>query len=232
MSEKERPQLIIDYEANTDKLVRLGDVVDQFKGKAIPAKAEPGEFAVINLSDMTSNGIAYDNLKTFSEERRKLLRFLLEDGDVLIASKGTVQKVAVFEDQGKREVVASSNITVLRPKEKLRGFYIKFFLETEIGRAYLDYADKGKAVLNLSTADLLDIKIPEIPIIKLLRTYVGVPITTVRWFVQSRSGKISSKTLQKPYLGINKANKLRFVGLFFILLVYNGSNKYVIRGSL
>ena len=27
MSEKERPQLIIDYEANTDKLVRLGDVV-------------------------------------------------------------------------------------------------------------------------------------------------------------------------------------------------------------
>ena len=109
MSEKERPQLIIDYEANTDKLVRLGDVVDQFKGKAVPAKAEPGEFAVINLSDMTSNGIAYDNLKTFSEERRKLLRFLLEDGDVLIASKGTVQKVAVFEDQGKREVVASSN---------------------------------------------------------------------------------------------------------------------------
>ena len=93
MSEKERPQLIIDYEANTDKLVRLGDVVDQFKGKAVPAKAEPGEFAVINLSDMTSNGIAYDNLKTFSEERRKLLRFLLEDGDVLIASKGTVQKL-------------------------------------------------------------------------------------------------------------------------------------------
>jgi len=166
MSEKERPQMIIDYEANTDKLVRLGDVVDQFKGKAVPAKAEPGEFAVINLSDMTPNGIAYDDLKTFSEERRKLLRFLLEDGDVLIASKGTVQKVAVFEDQGKREVVASSNITVLRPKEKLRGFYIKFFLETDIGRAYLDYADKGKAVLNLSTADLLDIKIPEIPIVK------------------------------------------------------------------
>ena len=33
MSEKERPQLIIDYEANTDKLVRLGDVVDHLKEK-------------------------------------------------------------------------------------------------------------------------------------------------------------------------------------------------------
>ena len=132
MSEKERPQLIIDYEANTDKLVRLGDVVDQFKGKAVPAKAEPGEFAVINLSDMTPNGIAYDDLKTFSEERRKLLRFLLEDGDVLIASKGTVQKVAVFENQGKREVVASSNITVLRPKEKLRGSTSSFSLRQRL----------------------------------------------------------------------------------------------------
>lgn len=166
MSEKEKPQELISYEETHDNLVRLGDVVDQFKGKAVPAKAEPGEFAVINLSDMLPDGIAYDQLKTFDEERRKLLRFLLEDGDVLIASKGTVQKVAVFEDQGQQEVVASSNITVLRPKDKLRGYYIKFFLETDIGRAYLDYADKGKAVLNLSTADLLDIKVPEIPLVK------------------------------------------------------------------
>ena len=62
MTEKERPQLIVNYEANTDKLIRLGDVVDQFKGKAVPAKAEPGEFAVINLSDMTPSGILYKNL--------------------------------------------------------------------------------------------------------------------------------------------------------------------------
>ena len=75
MSEKERPQLIIDYEANTDKLVRLGDVVDQFKGKAVPAKAEPGEFAVINLSDMTSNGIAYDNLRRFLKNAENYYAF-------------------------------------------------------------------------------------------------------------------------------------------------------------
>ena len=78
MSEKERPQMIIDYEANTDKLVRLGDVVDQFKGKAVPAKAEPGEFAVINLSDMTPNGIAYDDLKTFSGRNKGNAKLPLE----------------------------------------------------------------------------------------------------------------------------------------------------------
>ena len=201
MSEKERPQLIIDYEANTDKLVRLGDVVDQFKGKAVPAKAEPGEFAVINLSDMTPNGIAYDDLKTFSEERRKLLRFLLEDGDVLIASKGTVQKVAVFEDQGKREVVASSNITVLRPKEKLRGFYIKFSLRpklvvpiwTTLIRERLSSIYRQ---LTSWTSKFLRYRLLS-KITKLRPTYVGVQISTVRWCVQSKSGKISRKMLQK-----------------------------------
>ncbi|MGT2906264.1 restriction endonuclease subunit S [Streptococcus dentiloxodontae] len=166
MIEKRRPQILIDYEASHKNLVRLGEATEQFKGKAISGKAEPGDFAVINLSDMTELGIAYNQLKTFQGERRKLLKFILEDGDVLIASKGTVQKVAVFEAQEGREVVASSNITILRPKEKLRGYYIKFFLETEIGKAYLDYADKGKAVLNLSTKDLLDIQVPVIPLVK------------------------------------------------------------------
>ena len=219
MSEKERPQLIIDYEANTDKLVRLGDVVDQFKGKAVPAKAEPGEFAVINLSDMTPNGIAYDDLKTFSEERRKLLRFLLEDGDVLIASKGTVQKVAVFEDQGNREVVASSNITVLRPKEKLRGFYIKFFLETEIGRAYLDMLIRERLSsiyrqLTSWTSKFLRYRLLS-KITKLRPIYVGVPISTVRWFVQSKSGKISNTMLQKLYLEINQKPANQDLLVFF-----------------
>ena len=110
------------------------------------------------------------------------------------------KKLLFSEDQGKREVVASSNITVLRPKEKLRGFLHQVLLETEIGRAYLDYADKGKAVLNLSTADLLDIKIPEIPIVKqdyqIAAIYVVVPISTVRWFVQSKRENIQNNVTE------------------------------------
>ena len=208
MSEKERPQLIIDYEANTDKLVRLGDVVDQFKGKAVPAKAEPGEFAVINLSDMTPNGIAYDDLKTFSEERRKLLRFLLEDGDVLIASKGTVQKVAVFENQGKREVVASSNITVLRPRKNSVVSTSSSFLRPKLVVPIWTMLIRERLSsiyrqLTSWTSKFLRYRLLS-KITKLRPTYVGVPISTVRWFVQSKSGKISSIMLQKLYLEINQ----------------------------
>ncbi|WP_019793044.1 restriction endonuclease subunit S, partial [Streptococcus sobrinus] len=116
-------------------------------------------------SDMTEFGIDYDHLKTFDDEQDKLQKYLLETGDVLVASKGTVKKVAVFEGQD-FPIVASSNITVLRPIEELNGFYLKLFLESDLGQALIDTADKGKAVLNISTAQLLEIPVPQIPLVK------------------------------------------------------------------
>ncbi|MBM7641831.1 restriction endonuclease subunit S [Streptococcus loxodontisalivarius] len=157
--------LISQYQERNINRLPLGDLVTAFKGKAVPAKAEAGDVAVVNLSDMTENGILYDQLKTFSDQEHKLLRYLLKDGDVLIASKGTVKKIAVFEGQ-ERDVVASSNITVLRPGDQIRGYFIKFFLDTDLGQALLDQADKGKAVLNLSTKEILDIEIPVVPLVK------------------------------------------------------------------
>ncbi|HEQ3639431.1 TPA: restriction endonuclease subunit S [Streptococcus pyogenes] len=153
------------YLADSREKVTLGTVVDCFKGKAVSSKVVPGDVGLINLSDMGTLGIQYHQLRTFQMDRRQLLRYLLEDGDVLIASKGTLKKVCVFHKQN-RDVVASSNITVLRPQKLLRGYYIKFFLDSPIGQALLDAADHGKDVINLSTKELLDIPIPVIPLVK------------------------------------------------------------------
>ncbi|MGT2957754.1 restriction endonuclease subunit S [Streptococcus bovimastitidis] len=158
-------ELLGTYLNNKQEKVILGEVVECFKGKAVSSKVEAGDFALINLSDMTPTGIAYDQLRTFYLERRQLLRYLLEDGDVLIASKGTVKKICVFHKQD-RDVVASSNITVIRPLSKLRGYYIKFFLDSAIGQRLLDQADHGKDVINLSTKELLEIPLPLIPLVK------------------------------------------------------------------
>ncbi|HEL0413950.1 TPA: restriction endonuclease subunit S [Streptococcus equi subsp. zooepidemicus] len=157
--------MIAAYLADNREKIPLGQVVDCFKGKAVSRKAEAGEFGLINLSDMGQLGIDYHQVRAFHMDRRQLLGYILEDGDVLIASKGTVQKVCVFHKQ-EREMVASSNITVLRPQRVLRGYYIKFFLESAIGQALLKAADHGKDVINLSTKALLDIPVPVIPLVK------------------------------------------------------------------
>ncbi|MGT2887280.1 restriction endonuclease subunit S [Streptococcus didelphis] len=154
-----------DYFNNSKPKILLGEAVECFKGKAVSAKLAEGEFGLINLSDMSPDGIAYDKLRTFQLDKRQLLRYFLEEGDLLIASKGTVKKVCVFHKQN-RDIVASSNITVLRPTEKLRSYYIKFFLDSPIGHTLLDRADHGKDVINLSTKELLDIPIPLIPLVK------------------------------------------------------------------
>lgn len=157
--------ILNEYKLNQIKKVKLGDIAEIFKGKALPAKTKSGEFALINLRDMTETGVDYSQLQTFSADRKTLLHFLLQEGDVLIASKGTVKKVAVFEKQD-RDVVASSNITILRPTQKVYGQYIKLFLDSAVGEALLESVNKGKSVMNLSTQGILGIEIPDIPTVK------------------------------------------------------------------
>lgn len=147
------------------KTYLLSELVDCFKGKAVPSKAEAGDIRIINLSDMSPLGIDYHNLRTFQDEQRSLLKYLLQEADVLIASKGTVKKVAIFEEQD-YPVVASANITILRPTQHIRGYYLKLFFDSEEGQQALENANKGKAVMNISTKELLNIAIPSIPLFR------------------------------------------------------------------
>ena len=79
---------------------RLGDQVTHFKGRAISSKLEPGLVHIINISDISASGIIdYTNLKTADLTEKQYSRYLLEERDVLITSKGTVKKVAVYEQQ-------------------------------------------------------------------------------------------------------------------------------------
>ena len=163
-------QIIENYIKNKVVKTSLREVVDSFKGKAISKTVEGGKIAIINLSDIQENGIDYEHLKTIEADERSCLRYFLQEDDVLVASKGTVKKVAVFEEQN-RHVIASANITVLRPIADISGNYIKLFLSSELGQLFLEEANSGKNVMNLNTQKILSIKIPRIPLVK--QTYLS-----------------------------------------------------------
>lgn len=162
-------ETIADYMTSSTAKVAIKDVTEHFKGKAVSRLGDEGNVAVINLSDITSMGIDYAALKRIEMDKRAVLRYLLQDGDVLIASKGTVKKIAVFSEQN-QPVIASANITVLHPTGGVLGGYIKLFLESPLGQALLDEANTGKAVMNVSTQKLISIEIPKIPLVK--QTYL------------------------------------------------------------
>lgn len=158
-------ELVENYKSNKIAKIPLKEITEHFKGKAVSKLGDTGNVSVVNLSDMTETDIDYDHLKKIDAEQDSVSRYLLEDGDVLIASKGTVKKVAVFHDQD-RAIIASANITVLRPTADISGTYIKLFLESELGQELLETTNTGKNVMNLNTKKIVSIQIPKLQPLK------------------------------------------------------------------
>ena len=158
-------KLIENYKTNKVDKIPLKEITEHFKGKAVSKLGDNGNISVINLSDINVTGIDYTQLRKIDCDQKSISHYLLEEGDVLIASKGTVKKIAVFTEQSK-PVIASSNITVLRPTGDISGGYIKLFLASDLGQALLDETDTGKNVMNLNTQKIISIEIPKIPSVR------------------------------------------------------------------
>ena len=157
--------LVENYKSNKIAKVPLKEITEHFKGKAVSKLGDGGNISVINLSYMDDTGIDYVHLKKIDCDEKSVSRYLLQEGDVLIASKGTVKKIAVFAEQAE-PVIASANITVLRPTSDISGGYIRLFLASDLGQALLDETNTGKNVMNLNTQKIISIEIPKIPVIR------------------------------------------------------------------
>lgn len=153
------------YQVNNIAKISLKEVTEHFKGKAVSKLSSEGNISVVNLSDMLEIGINYDGLKKIEADEDSVQRYLLQEGDVLIASKGTVQKTAIFHEQD-YPVIASANITVLRPIADIAGGYIKLFLDSKLGQELLEETNTGKNVMNLNTHKIVSIEIPKLPVLK------------------------------------------------------------------
>ena len=149
-------------ESSTRKM-QLKETATVFRGKAVTGQSESGNVGVINISNMTETGIEYSKLDMIEEEERKIARYALEDGDVLVTARGTVIKTAVFQKQP-FTCITSANINVIRPTGTLRGVYLKLFLDSPVGGKLLKSLQRGSTVVNLNYKDLTELEIPVPPI--------------------------------------------------------------------
>ena len=142
--------------------VKLKDVAEVFRGKSILKKdLAPGKVWVLNISDIEAGEIDYSNLDTIGEEERKVKRYELLEGDVVLSCRGTAIKAAVFAEQGKT-IIASANFLVIRPRGELIGDYIRIFLESPVGQAIIQSFQRGTTVMNINHADLMEMELPAI----------------------------------------------------------------------
>jgi type I restriction-modification system DNA methylase subunit len=148
------------YQNPNIKKEELGNIAEVFRGKAINKKDANGSIGVINISNLNDFDIDYDSLEHIEDEERKVASYLLKDGDLLLPARGTVIRIAVFKEQ-KYPCIASSNIIVIRPNEKLLlGTYLKVFLDSPMGKKVLAGKQQGTVVINISYKDLKTLEIP------------------------------------------------------------------------
>lgn len=154
--------------------VKLKNVAEVFRGKSILKKdLGPGNVAVLNISNIKDGEIDYHDLDTIDEEEHKIKRYELSSGDVVLSCRGTSIKSAVFEAQDKT-IIASANLVVIRPKEKVKGEFIKIFLESPVGQAMIQSFQRGTILMNINYADIMEMEIPFLPIYeqqKMIETY-------------------------------------------------------------
>lgn len=142
------------------KKIALNDVAQVFRGKNIPQKDPTGNIGVINISNLKEYTIDYDGLDHYSGEERKLVSYILEEGDILLPARGTALRTAVFKKQP-YSCIASSNLIIIRPrKDLLNSTYLKVFFDSPLGTKLLSSAQQGTSVINISYRDLQYIEIP------------------------------------------------------------------------
>jgi restriction endonuclease S subunit len=146
--------------------MKLKDIAEVFRGKSILKKdTSLGNVAVLNISNIENGEIDYRDLDTINEEERKIKRYELMTDDVVLSCRGTAVKSAVFTKQDKI-IIASANLIVIRPKIKVKGEFIKIFLESPVGLALIKSFQRGTTVMNINHSDIKEMEIPLLPIAK------------------------------------------------------------------
>jgi hypothetical protein len=140
--------------------VKLRDVSDVFRGKSVLKQdLRTGNIKILNISNIEDGEVKLDQLETIDEEERKVKRYEILPGDLVMACRGTVNKIAIFP-QTESTVIASANIIVIRFKISIISGFAKIFLESPVGTTLIQSFQRGTTVMNLNPSDVGEIELP------------------------------------------------------------------------
>ncbi|OOE04653.1 N-6 DNA methylase [Anoxybacillus kestanbolensis] len=145
-------------------LKQLGTFYRGINISAKDAETENGEYKVIKLSDVQNGELLIEQLASYEiKNNAKIESYLVQEGDVIISSRGMGIKVAVIPPhEGK--VLISHNFIGIRLNKTIDPLYLKTFLESPVGQYLLLSKQVGTNVSILSIKDLEDIPVPMLPL--------------------------------------------------------------------
>lgn len=122
------------------------------------------EYQIINITNITDGNIDSDLTKIYPDTD-KMDKYLLQDKDLLVSSKGTLSKFAVVEIKNSEKYIPSGNFTILRlDTNVINPYYLKIFFESNKGTAIINSIKSGGVLpaINLSQFKEINIPVPSI----------------------------------------------------------------------
>jgi hypothetical protein len=87
-----------------------------FTNNALSREHNDDGYRVIRLADIQNNEISFKDCLYYNKQDYKKNRYLLQDNDILISSRETIFKVAIFTKSDNQKTIPSGFLTCVRLK--------------------------------------------------------------------------------------------------------------------
>lgn len=117
--------------------------ISKFKDQISNTPTDYQLLTSINIQD----GIVDYNSLPYVYPDPKLLKFKLEEGDIVVTTKSTVVKTFVANDLPDRNIIVTGGMIILKPDtSKVNPTYVKMFLDSSIGKSEFKSIIKGNTI--------------------------------------------------------------------------------------
>lgn len=197
------------FEVNKDKyqksfpdFFRLKNAGSFFKGISAKEDDRLGkeeDYYLLQMSDVQNGQVILDDLLPIKGNvTTRIKDAQVQEGDILLSSRGSSIKIAVVPQTTKR-LIPSQNLICFRPKEGYNPYFIKAFLESPVGMALLTVNQTSSVISFLNIRDIEDVEIPSLPTEEQER--IGTEVKEADLQVQKKIEDAKKEYLEK-YQGI------------------------------
>lgn len=148
--EKDTPTTMFKNIAKFERGMNLPKSVDESKKthKAITlADIQDGELILDKLTNIELNDV------------KRIEKYTVNKGDILLSCRGNAIKVAVIEDIPEN-IIVSNNFIKITPNYNVNPYFIKAYFESPVGQYYIESIQTGTTIKVLSASDLYEIPVP------------------------------------------------------------------------
>ncbi|WP_252248851.1 N-6 DNA methylase [Clostridium sp. ZBS20] len=122
--------------------------------------SDDNSYYYIKISDLNDGKIQFND-KVRNLSASKINSYELKPNDILISARGTLIKLAIYEEHMQPSVF-SGNILLIRIKQNYNPYFLKFYLSSPKGIELISSMQSGSTIISLNPNKLKDMLVPDI----------------------------------------------------------------------